>query len=216
MEAAKNMSQSVRRRTPSQERSRERYETILRVARDLIGERGNDAVSMREIARQAGAPISAIYQYFPDKNAILAAIMEAYFDRIRSMVIELVESCDSFESLLEKSFRGLGSLYRIFREDPALATLWAGLQANPELQELDAEDSRRNAKIIAEKVLALSPKAHPVEVHDSMYLLSHMMGMAIRVSLTLEEPEGERLFNEFKRIVMLRLQAFAHLEHPSQ
>lgn len=209
------MNQPVRRRTPSQERSRERCDTILRVARNLIGEHGNDAVSMREIARHAGAPISSIYQYFPDKNAILAAIMEEYFDRIRAMILELVESSDSFETLLERSDRGLGGLYKVFREDRALAILWAGLQANPQLQELDAEDSRKNAAILAAKILNFIPHADPVEVYESMLLLSHMMGMTVRVALPLEEQEGERLFNEFRRIVMLRLQAFGHAGQPA-
>ena len=209
------MTEPQRRRQPSQDRSREKCETIIRAARDLIGERGNDAVSMREIARQAGVPISSIYQYFPDKKAILAAIMEGYFEQIRGLIRTFADTSSDLGSLIVQTQRGSDGLYQLFRGDPALATLWAGLQANPDLRELDAEDSRRNAAILAGKITGLFPKADPDEVYDSMLLLSHGLGMTVRIALSLEEPEGQRLFNEFKRIVSLRLQSFAGSEPAS-
>jgi AcrR family transcriptional regulator len=65
------------RRAPRQQRSRERLEHLLATARELIARKGNDAVSMREIADAAGVPIASVYQYFPDRNAILWLLVEA-------------------------------------------------------------------------------------------------------------------------------------------
>ena len=42
----------------------------------LIHEKGYEQVSMREIAREVGLPIASVYQYFPNKDALLAALVE--------------------------------------------------------------------------------------------------------------------------------------------
>ncbi len=63
--ALANRDEKRLRRDPKQERSRERVEEILRVAMQLVGEKGIDGVTMREIAAAAGGPIASLYQYFP-------------------------------------------------------------------------------------------------------------------------------------------------------
>ncbi len=59
------------RRIPKQERSRERIDEILKVAMDLIGQKGIDAVTMKEIASLSGGPIASVYQYFPTRRQSL-------------------------------------------------------------------------------------------------------------------------------------------------
>src|SRR3546814_7593826 len=69
---------SVLRRVPKQERSRGRIDEILTVSMDLIGRKGIDAVTMKEIAALSGGPIASVYQYFPNKSAIVAMLYERY------------------------------------------------------------------------------------------------------------------------------------------
>ena len=52
-----------------------RFEAILAVALELIAARGYEAVSMREIAREAGLPIASLYLYFPTKLAIVQEVL---------------------------------------------------------------------------------------------------------------------------------------------
>ena len=74
------------RRIPKQERSRERIDEILKVAMDLIGQKGIDAVTMKEIASLSGGPIASVYQYFPNKTAIIATLYERYISQLRSIL----------------------------------------------------------------------------------------------------------------------------------
>jgi len=62
------------RRVPSQDRSSQRLKLILKAAADLIAERGYDAVTMTGIAKRAGTSVGSLYQYFPDKEAVLQAL----------------------------------------------------------------------------------------------------------------------------------------------
>jgi AcrR family transcriptional regulator len=64
---------SVRRpRRPAAERRRE----ILAAARTLFAERGFDATTTRDLAAAADINDALIYRYFPDKQAILAALID--------------------------------------------------------------------------------------------------------------------------------------------
>ena len=50
--------------------------------------RGADALSMREVARRAGCTHQAPYHYFANREAILAALVEAGFDELANRLCE--------------------------------------------------------------------------------------------------------------------------------
>lgn len=55
---------------------------ILEVARDLFSREGIDETSMRNIAGRAGVSPAVLYRHFSDKDALLFALTEAFFDRL--------------------------------------------------------------------------------------------------------------------------------------
>jgi AcrR family transcriptional regulator len=61
-----------RPRRPAAERRRQ----ILAAARSLFAERGFDATTTRDLAAAADINDALIYRYFPDKHAILAALVD--------------------------------------------------------------------------------------------------------------------------------------------
>ena len=69
---------------PKQKRSRERVQLILEATRNVLREDGIKALSTNSIAARGGIPVSSIYQYFPDKEAILIAVYEDYLEKIRT------------------------------------------------------------------------------------------------------------------------------------
>jgi len=68
----------ARRRIPVQDRSERRVADFLEQAAAVIAEVGYEATTMTEIASRAGASIGAVYQYFPNKEAITAALRAQY------------------------------------------------------------------------------------------------------------------------------------------
>ncbi|HEX5830308.1 MAG TPA: TetR/AcrR family transcriptional regulator [Gemmatimonadaceae bacterium] len=69
---------AVARRIPTQRRSQERLERIARAAGELCAELGADAVTMDAIAQRAGTSIGSLYQFFPNRDALLEAVAERY------------------------------------------------------------------------------------------------------------------------------------------
>ncbi|WP_193193479.1 TetR/AcrR family transcriptional regulator [Nostoc sp. MG11] len=77
------------RRQPKQVRSQERVQYILSVAEQLFIERGYDQTTTRAIATHAEVPIGSLYQFFPDKEAILKALANHYFEQEYHLFVEL-------------------------------------------------------------------------------------------------------------------------------
>ncbi len=73
------------RRTGRPKAGQERLgrELIVAVALRLIDEQGMAALSMRKLAAELGVDPMAIYHYLPGKEAVLAALVEDVFSRLR-------------------------------------------------------------------------------------------------------------------------------------
>ena len=207
MAQPKTKKSNLCRRSPSQSRGKEKVEAIVNSAKNLIGERGNDAVSMREIAAHAGISPSSIYQYFPDKNAILQAIMQNYFTRIQLMIATLTSSVSSVDNIAGQIADGMDQFMGLFRNEPALATIWAGVQANTVLREMDAEDSIKNATTLADALKSLSPQIDRTEAFNASLLLMHIAGTTVRLALTVDKVQSDALITELKLLTKLRIEA---------
>ena len=63
------------RKMPKQKRSREMVERLLDAAAATLSERGLEDTTTNHIAEKASVSIGSLYQYFPDKEALLEALM---------------------------------------------------------------------------------------------------------------------------------------------
>lgn len=64
------------RKTPTQQRSRQTIETILEATAQILEEDGGERLTTNRLADRAGYSIGTIYQYFPNREAILLALIE--------------------------------------------------------------------------------------------------------------------------------------------
>jgi len=68
------------RHVPVQARASFTLEAIIDAASEILQTQGVDAVTTRKVAARAGVSVGAVYQYFPDKEAILMQISERIMD----------------------------------------------------------------------------------------------------------------------------------------
>ncbi len=136
------------RRRAVQARSRDTVERILAAATALLAERGPDLVTMSEIARRAGVSLASLYQYFPDKRGVMAALFERHTDEVRAMLAGSLADAGSLDELLGRLSALARGYFEQHREDAAVRGLWAAVQSDPALQALDAADSLRDARIL--------------------------------------------------------------------
>ena len=112
------------RKTPVQSRSRERVERLLDAAAHAFAEVGYEAATTDAIAAHAGASIGSLYQFFPNKQALLDAVARRHLDRASELFDALLradaEGLPWYE-LLDRAIDGFATLDRT---DPNMRAVW--------------------------------------------------------------------------------------------
>jgi AcrR family transcriptional regulator len=78
---------------------------ILAAGREQFAARGYDAVGVRDIVRGTALASGTFYNYFPDKEAVFRAIVEAFGAEARRRVRAARRSAAGAEDFLESGFR---------------------------------------------------------------------------------------------------------------
>lgn len=78
------------RRAPMQRRSVERVQRMLDAAQQLVSELGYDALTTTLIAERADVSIGSLYQFFPDKQAVVRAVALRNLERFTERLGDLV------------------------------------------------------------------------------------------------------------------------------
>ena len=180
-------------------------ERILNAARELIGERGNDAVSMREIAAHAGVPISSVYDYFPDRNAILRNLMVRYIARINGQLRAILDKIETAQQIPDAADAMVDSFVAFFRQERELATIWPAVQANTELRALDVKDGRGIAEYVAATFKSFSPRGNAEGIRSlCLYVVDTIVSTA-RLAVYTSPKDGDVVLAELKCLMRLRL-----------
>jgi AcrR family transcriptional regulator len=64
------------KKLPKQARSKMTFGSILEAAAQILSTDGADRLNTNRIAERAGVPVASLYQYFPNKDAIINALFE--------------------------------------------------------------------------------------------------------------------------------------------
>jgi len=196
------------RRIPQQRRSRERYDHILSVARTLIAQRGNDAVSMREIADAADMAIGSVYQYFPDKNTVLWTLISEDFDRLETHWRERLDQAETVADATASLHDLFDAFVTLCASEATFSKLWSSVQANAVLVELDRALNERLASAYADKVSALNSNIDRDGVWRSMLLMTSLSSAALQLAFA-DERYCEDVLDEFRGLMQFQSQRLA-------
>lgn len=144
------------RRRPSQERSRRRFDDILRAARALLVEVGFEAFTSEQVALRAGVPIGSLYQFFGNKYAIICELDRLDTVNVQDELAKFAAEIPSLDwaQLLEKLLDHLAALWRT---DPSRRAVWLAMQATPPTRAIAAEHERSLAADVTRLLAPLTP-----------------------------------------------------------
>jgi AcrR family transcriptional regulator len=128
------------RKNASQERSRATVDALLEATARILVKEGFDKASTNRIAEVAGVSVGSLYQYFPSKEALVAAVIERHQQQIMQTVRG--ELAEIMTLPLEKAIRKL------------VGIAVTAHRVNPTLHRVLAEQIPRVGKL--EKVAAFS------------------------------------------------------------
>lgn len=138
------------RRVPVQGRSVARVARMLDACAELVNEVGYEGLTTTLLAERAGVAIGSVYQFFPDKRAIVQALtlrnLESYLDRLAARIAE-----ERFANWWEVVDAAIDEYILMHRSVPGFRTLHFGDVVDIHL--LDAE--RDNNAVIVEHLTRL-------------------------------------------------------------
>lgn len=111
------------RKLPRQARARETQAAILEGAARVFGERGYAATTTNHIAERAGVSIGTLYEYFPNKDAILAVLHAEHLQASRDLLeglVEQVRAPDGWQCVEVIARRFVEAVTAQHEQDPAL------------------------------------------------------------------------------------------------
>lgn len=196
------------RRVPVQGRSVARVQRMLDACAELIDEVGYDGLSTTLLAERAGVAIGSVYQFFPDKRAIVQALtlrnVEAYLDRLAERIPagELAHWWDGVDGAIEEYIE-------LHRSVPGFRTLHFGDVVDVHL--IDPE--RDNNAVIADHLADLLIRFHHApdspELRFALTVSVEAADALIKLAFR-RHPDGDAaVLAESKRLVRGYLQTFA-------
>ncbi|RWX77065.1 TetR/AcrR family transcriptional regulator [Neorhizobium lilium] len=192
------------RRVPKQERSRERIDEILKVSMELIGQKGIDAVTMKEIAALSGGPIASVYQYFPNKSAIIAMLHERYVDDVRLTVAGYTSMIASADEALDVAEKLFDFYYVRMREKPATQDLINAIQADKTLAERDINEIRFQSELLFENTKQFVLEPLKDSYRNTLFLMFNMAAATLRLALMVPAEEAGKIVAQFKSVVRVQ------------
>ena len=80
------------RKTPQQQRSASSVEAILQATVQVLLKQGGSGLTTTRVAHRAGVSVGTLYQYFPNKSALLQALLKRHLEGTATAVETACES----------------------------------------------------------------------------------------------------------------------------
>lgn len=196
------------RKLPKQARSEATIEAVLEAAAQVFERHGYAAGTTNRIAERAGVSIGSVYQYFPNKDAVLVALVHRHIAEGTAALqphIERLNRGASFDDVLPDIVDSMVAMHALA---PGLhRVLFEETQLPPTLRaELDELEDR--LVDLATDALAADPHSPPNDPRlSARIVISAIEGLAHR--LVLRSPTGvtpEAIAREITELVRAYLQ----------
>jgi AcrR family transcriptional regulator len=195
------------RRVPTQARSRARLRRLLDTAEEVLASEGAEALTTTRVAEAAGVSVGSLYQYLPDKGAIVQALARRYLADFEALMAELERDAlrGGGAGWDDPVGRLIDAFSERYRELPGYRALWFGRELSDELRAADRENKVALARGVRRIAVALNL------ARDDDYLrVAARAGVLVTDSILQEafrlDPNGDpQLIEEAKRILRLYL-----------
>ncbi|QIR35833.1 TetR/AcrR family transcriptional regulator [Tolypothrix sp. PCC 7910] len=197
------------RRKPRQARSQERVNRIIDVAEELFISQGYSATTTNAIASRAQIPIGSLYQFFPDKTAIVQALALRYEERLhqRLAILDNPELAKLPLSTLVEQMIDITEQH--FTENPGYYAIFMEVQGT--LPEVQAVGDAADAQLIRDFATLLAQRQAELDTADYeaiAFVLVKAIGTLMWLSLSQEKAFRQRLVAETKRFTLNYLQSY--------
>jgi AcrR family transcriptional regulator len=218
------------RREPRQARSRARVAQILAAADAILSVDGFEALTVRRIAQDAGVPVGSIYQFFPDKAAVVDALARGYIGEFDAAIDALVADAlahapapgggRSGEAGGTGEGAGTGSggggwgdpvgrlvdeFAGLYRSRPGYVALWSGRHLSPELARADEANNLAIAAGVRRILLARGILRESADLERNAQVAVRVADALLQFAFAAAPGGDEAVLRELKTLLRLYL-----------
>lgn len=192
-------------KAPLRSRGKERVATLLAAAVEVFAEKGYEAATMTEIAAKAGASIGSLYQFFPTKDLLAAALHEANGQALSHMLDDLARQSTGLSPamLADRLFDGLS---QFLAAHPAFVVLVDRRDPDPAAKQAKRQRFRQQ---IADLLMQATPPLTSQQAEVMAVIILHFIKTAVTISGEADLAIGREALDELRSMLRAHLQGAA-------
>lgn len=196
-------SEKQMRRSPQQARGQRRVTKILDAAAEVFAEIGYEETTTNAIAIRANTSIGSLYQFFPNKLAILNSLAQYYRTNLSSFLDHTFEA--AFEPLQMQLSVFIDHVAEYYVANPAFQPMFYASQSSKTLAKVANETGDLLVGRVGEMFLNAIPTLNMVQSNFYATVVVFMMRSLIPLSQSSSEPQRELIIPQLKRMVFAYL-----------
>lgn len=148
---------AAKRRIPQQERGHKTIEVILHAAGEEIARGGLAKLTTKRIAEAAGLSVGGLYEYFPNKEAVIHALASQWLERVKDAVAAIHPSKTGCVDLIRYLSMVYEAVRPLYLRVPGVSALISLLASVPALQALEDQIDLQVNALLTDAISQLLP-----------------------------------------------------------
>jgi AcrR family transcriptional regulator len=186
------------RRTPNQARGRDTVQAVLRAAGAAIERHGLDSLTTRRIADLAGISVGALYEYFPNKQAVVNALVEDWMERVFGVLDGLHPRHGGAPDMLTYLGTQIDRMTELYRDQSGLSALVTMVTAMPELHDVVRMHDERAAVSVTSALQHYAPLADLQDVQTAARTIAIIAHEILCEAVARNAPDATGLLRNLK------------------
>jgi AcrR family transcriptional regulator len=179
---------------------------ILRAARDVFSEIGYDAATVRDVIRPTGLASGTFYNYFPDKEAVLRALVDDLAGEARARIRVARRGAMTLEGFVADGFR---AYLAFLAQEPATVTLMRRNAGT--IRTLFGEPALGAGVDELRADLDAGVASGTLPPHDTTLMAAAMLGCAVEVGVAMVGRDPVDVEASVRFVTSVFVGAFRHM-----
>jgi len=175
MSKRKSVSGVEPRKEPKQQRSRQTYQVILQGAAKILRRDGFQKFSTNKVAEESGVSIGSLYQYFPSKEAIIAALIDQLFEGEYARMKEGLENESPNTAARDVIRQMLSAYFNVNFEDLSFRRSLIELVSTVDKAQVAISFHRSMAEMMLKYIRTNFKAANDVDQETVLFMLTYML-----------------------------------------
>ena len=193
------------RREPQQARAKDTVEKILDATAEVLDEVGHTRLTTKRVAKRCGINIATLYNYFPNKLALLHALAEKHAKQLQKKLDAI------YGSRAERDWRdtvdnAIDALLDFNRTTAGAVAVSLAMRSYPSLRHVDHESDVRESEVRSQHLTELGIKGSPSELQFKTLVIAEVMTAMIDYALQFYPERADEAIAEVKRMVKLYIE----------